>query len=81
MASLMIDNSVHTIPVGICEKAKPVKPGSHNLHNHLNLTVNAEKFQAISDLTLGSIQYGHELYGSHIDEIWNSISSAFNQIT
>ena len=49
MASLMIDNSVHTIPVGISEKAKPVKPGSHNLYNHLNLTVNTEKFQAISD--------------------------------
>ena len=49
MASLMIDNSVHTIPVGISEKAKPVKSGSHNLYNHLNLTVNAENFQAISD--------------------------------
>ena len=45
----MIDNSVHTIPVGSCEKAKPVKPGSHNLHNHQYLTVNAEYFQASSD--------------------------------
>ena len=40
----MIDNSVHTIPVGTREKAKPIKPGGHNLHmyNHLHLTVNAE---------------------------------------
>ena len=68
----MIDNSVHNIPIGSCEKAKPVKPGSHDLHNYQHLTVNAENFQASSDLTLGSIQSGHELNGSNIAEIWNS---------
>ena len=77
----MIDNSVHTIPIGSCEKAKPVKPRSHDLLNHQHLTVNAENFQASSDLTLGNIQSRHELNGSNIAEIWNSTCILITYIT
>ena len=62
----MIGNSLCIISLGTCKKAKPVKPGNHNLHMQPP-TFNCEcrKFQAISDWTLGSIQSGHEPYESH----------------